>query len=79
MLLLYSATETDGEGAPRLLGELPPGRTGSPAVFGSSLAAIPGLVFLNDPGAGLRVVDVSNPARPRQIARLRPTQAGNGK
>ena len=79
MLLLYSATETDGEGAPRLLGELPRGSGGSPFAFGSSLAAIPGFVFLNDPGAGLRVVDVSIPARPRQIARLRPVQPKEGK
>ena len=79
MLLLYSATETDNEGAPRLLGELPPGSGGYPFAFGSSLAAIPGFVFLNDPGAGLRIIDVSNPARPRQIARLRPVQPNKGK
>ncbi len=79
MLLLYSASETDESGAPLLLGELPPGASGSPSVFGSSLAARPGVVFLNDPRAGLLVIDVSNPARPRQVARLRPVHPSEEK
>ena len=79
MLILYSATETDAEGAPLLLGELPSGSGGSPFAFGSSLAAMPGVVFLNDPNAGLRIIDVSNVTRPRQIARLRPVQPNKGK
>ena len=60
--------------APAFLGELPTARGGGPFAFGSSLAAVPGWVYLNDPGAGLRVIDISDPAHARPVACLRPAR-----
>lgn len=73
-LLLYSAVARDARGAPAFLGELPPAKGGGPFAFGSSLAAVPGWVYLNDPGAGLRVIDISDPAHARPVACLRPAR-----
>ena len=73
-LLLYSAVARDARGAPAYLGELPPAKGGGPFAFGSSLAAVPGWVYLNDPGAGLRVIDISDPAHARPVACLRPAR-----
>jgi hypothetical protein len=73
-LLLYAATARDARGAPAYLGELPPASRGGPFAFGSSLAAVPGRVYLNDPGAGLRVIDISDPAHVRPISCLKPVR-----
>ena len=73
-LLLYSAVARDARGAPVFLGELPPARGGGPFAFGSSLAAVPGRVYLNDPGAGLRIIDLSDPAQARPVSCLRPVR-----
>lgn len=71
-LLLYAATARDARGAPAYLGELPPASGGGPFAFGSSLAAVPGRVYLNDPGAGLRIIDIADPAHVRLLSCLQP-------
>ena len=73
-MLLYDATARDAHGAPAYLGELPHASGGGPFAFGSSLAAVPGRVYLNDPGAGLRIIDISDPANVRLLACLKPVK-----
>ena len=72
--LVRYATARDAHGAPAYLGELPHASGGGPFAFGSSLAAVPGRVYLNDPGAGLRIIDISDPANVRLLACLKPVK-----